>query len=710
MQRGEKRPTVGAVLPRVLKIAVCCGLATACSRGHDSGEKRPPARVSAASSVEFAAPRPSSSSQPSDPDSVSHASPAVAAGEPVRSTERRQVDGARLRADHVARLKTDRSKVVVLSGQSALELGERACQAAVPERPRDAPVLVKPNLCGFDGFKNPEKTGGDDGVTGRVTSSEFTRGVVRCLKSRGYRRITLADGCGNSYQHWQKAVEIAGFSAMAAEEGVPLVALDDDGVFDKQAGKPGLPLAIRGIEHSHVPTLLMPQLLADVLEHGLFISVPKIKAHRFAVVSIGIKGMQGTVMRSEAAPAYNQKWRMHEELKAYLHDRHQHLPEDRAKYVASLEAFAERMLDVLEISLPDVVLAEGTPAMSGDGFQNVRQVPGMIAIAGTNPVLVDRVGAEYLGLWNNAELGRQLGGHKSSPLIELGARRYGIDLTNPALEGDGVDALRAPRPIFFKAIAPFALPASAQRAPLPSAAPSSSPAVDVVQSADRSLPAAPDLAIPASPERTEVPLVHARRTTVDPIIDGKLDELWSGAPVARFRSDYRGDDSGIATAVRFLWRPGALFVLFELEGADLHVDATRPVSVERAKLYEEDCVELFLAPDAARPEHYYEIELGPLGQFLDLELDRSAHLSRTDWSSGLQVRTSSDRAAHRALIEARFDAKELTAPLVSGARLPLALYRTEGTDPRHYLAWRPPRTSKPNFHVASGFGTLAIDP
>ncbi len=600
---------------------------------------------------------------------MTQASPAYAAGAAVAATGLDKVDGKQLRERHIERLKRDRSAVTLLQGESALELGQRLCEAVVPARPPAMPVLVKPNLCGFDGFKNVAKSGGDDGVQGRVTDVEFTRGVVRCLKARGHTKITIADGCGNSHEHWQKAVELSGYTAMAAAEQVPLVALDDDGVFDQQGDQPGKPLAITGIEHTHVPTLLMPKLLAETLDHGLFISVPKIKAHRYAVVSLGIKGMQGTVMRSEATPAYNQKWRMHEELKPYLHDRHQHEPEDRAKYVASLELFAERMVDVLEISLPDVVLAEGVPAMSGDGFQNIRKVPGGIAIGGTNPVLVDRVGAEYLGLWNNAELGKQLGGHRTSPLIEVAARRYGIALAAPTLTGDGVSALKAPRPVFFKAIAPFSLPAAS----------------------------------------VVVPVAHAKHVAVPPVIDGQLDPAWSTAPAVTWQTDYAGVASGITTSARFLWVEGALFVLFELGGAGLNVDGSRSIATERAKLYEEDCVELFIAADATRPQHYYEVELGPLGHFFDLEIDRATKASRPEWSSGLTIKTTSDSSRHTALIEARLSAPEIASALVAGARLPLALYRMEGKASREYLAWRPPRTAKPNFHVPEGFGTLQVD-
>jgi hypothetical protein len=152
-----------------------------------------------------------------------------------------------------------------------------------------------------------------------------------------------------------------------------------------------------------------------------------------------------------------------------------------------------------------------------------------------------------------------------------------------------------------------------------------------------------------------------------------------------------------------------LFVLFELSSAGLHGDESAPTDRDRLKLYEQDCVELFLGPDAARPQHYYEIELGPFGHFLDLEIDRAQKKSRVEWSSGVLVRAARSPAEHSAIIEARLSAPELVRALVPGARLPLALYRMEGAEPRQYLAWRPPRTPKPNFHVPDGFGILAVD-
>jgi uncharacterized protein (DUF362 family) len=659
--------------------ALVAGLLAASCRDKPVASKAGAASASASASTPAASsPLPSASA-----DTVSQASPAYDAGPPVIASGK--VDGAELRKRHIERLKADRSPVTVLGGGTALELGERICEAVVPKRPATTPILIKPNICGFDGIKDPARSGGDDGVKGRVTEPEFVRGVLRCLKKRGHTQVTLAEGCGNSLDHWKRTIAISGFEAMAKEEQVPLVAMDDDGKYDVEGDQPGKPLAISGIEKTHVPTLLMPKILAETLEHGLFISVPKLKAHRYSVVSLGIKGMQGTVMRSDASPAYNQKWRMHAELKDYLKGKKAG-QEDRAQYVASLELFAERMVDVLEISLPDVVLVDGAPAVAGDGFQTLRAVAENVALGGTNPVLVDRVGAEYLGLWNNAALARELGGHKTSPLIEVAARRYGVDLKSPTLVGDGADAISRPRPVFFKALAPFSIDGNQ--------------------------------VISAAPPKVR-PTARAARAVAAPKIDGVVEAAWASAAKVTWNTDYAGSATSTSTSARFLWSEAALFALFELEGAGVNVDRAFSAKTERPRLYQEDCVELFLTPNPEQPKHYFEIELGPLGHFFDLEVDRAQGKEQVEWSSGLEIAThvsdatgapdAGENALRRVTIEARFAAPEIVAALKSGARLPLGLFRMEGKAPRQYLAWSPPRTPKPNFHVPEAFGTLELE-
>jgi len=624
-------------------------------------------------------PSPSPSPSPNQPvdaavDAVTHASPVYEDAGAISIGGK--VDGAALRSRNRARLGKDHSPVTVLRGDDPRTLGERICEAVVPKRPASTPVLLKPNLGGFDWFKDPSKNNGDDGVKGRITQPEFVRGVIRCLKKRGHKKITVAEGWGATHKDWLKLVDVSGYAAMTKEEGVPLVAMDDDGVFDKADGEPGKPLAISGMEKTHVPTLLMPKLLAEHLEHGLFISIPRVKAHRFGVVSLSVKGMQGTVMLSDASPAFRQKWRMHRELNAWL-DARKKGEEDRDLYVSALETFAERIADVLEIEAPHVVLADASPAMGGDGFQKLSPTDEKLAIGGTNPILVDQVGARVRGLWDNAALAKELKGHKTSPLITAAAKRFGVELKDVAVEGDGASVLDAPRPVHFVGMAPFQIHTGAP-------------------------PAEPTAPASSLPVALAAPLGGAKI-----VVDGDAsDPAWARAQKTTWTTDFAGEDTGVRTNVRFVWGEGALFALFELEGAGLNTDTSKPIEVERAKLWAEDCVELFVDTTPGSPKSYYELEVGPFGHFLDLAIDGKKN--DVDWSSGLKVGTT--RKDGRATIELAITAKEIVDAFKPNARFPLGLFRMEGKGERKYLAWSPPKTKKPNFHVPEAFGTLVLDP
>ena len=118
-------------------------------------------------------------------------------------------------------------------------------------------------------------------------------------------------------------------------------------------------------------------------------------------------------------------------------------------------------------------------------------------------------------------------------------------------------------------------------------------------------------------------------------------------------------------------------------------------------------MEIFLVPDPNNLKHYYEIELGPYGHFLDMELNAAAKKKRDlGWSSGARIATARDATSRRVTIEVAFSAPALVAAVsraaASGESLPFGLYRMEGKGPRQYLAWSPPRTPKPKFSRPRG--------
>ncbi|MBL4637287.1 MAG: DUF362 domain-containing protein, partial [Kofleriaceae bacterium] len=427
------------------------------------------------------------------------------------------------------------------------------------------------------------------------------------------------------------------------------------------------------------------------LEHGLYFSLPKIKTHRFSVVSLGIKGLQGTVMYSDKSPAYRQKWRSHRELGSYTKGRKKTGKEDRSAYVRALEMFSERMVDVLEVESPDLVMAEGAPAMFGDGFHTLIPIADMVAIGGSNPVLVDAVGAKFLGLFDNAELAKELGGHRGSPLIEAAAKRFQIDLSEIETKGDGADLVDMPRPVHFIGFAPFELgTAPGDETQNGSKTPTSTPS-DV-------------------PDNTPV-AIAAGIGAESVVLDGVANEsLWKNAKPVSWDTDYAGKSTGITTRLRFAWSSDTLYAFIEMEGTGLAVDTTRSLSEERDGLYKEDCVELFLAPYSDAPQHYYEIEIGPYGHWHDIEVDFSKKKRfNASWASGVRVATTQDQDNHRATMEIAISSKELSGALVKGGSMRMGLFRMEGRGPtKKYLAWSPGMTDKPKFHLPEAFGKLLL--
>lgn len=200
-----------------------------------------------------------------------------------------------------------------------------------------------------------------------------------------------------------------------------------------------------------------------------------------------------------------------------------------------------------------------------------------------------------------------------------------------------------------------------------------------------------------------LPVHHAMHVAAPPD-----DAGWARAPVLEFATDWRGGATTHHTRVRLAWSDAALYARFEVEETDLNTDRSRPVDQERVDLYEEDCVELFLAPDRTRPHRYAEIEIGPYGHFFDLWIDRDAKTSDATWSAGLTIHAAPDRDRHRAVIDVAIAAPEIAGALKPGAEMHFDVFRMEGK--RHYLAAYPTNTPRPKFHVPDAFGTLVLDP
>jgi hypothetical protein len=184
----------------------------------------------------------------------------------------------------------------------------------------------------------------------------------------------------------------------------------------------------------------------------------------------------------------------------------------------------------------------------------------------------------------------------------------------------------------------------------------------------------------------------------------RLARYWSGAEAPPERR----------AEARLIWTDDALGVRFFCRQAEpLIINGTPRLAEKTIGLWERDVCEIFIAPDAEKLERYFEFEVAPTGEWLDLAIRLTATGRETDWQfqSGM---TAAARVEADAITLAmripwaamRGETSQLAAPR-AGARWRANLYRCVGQDPqRGYLAWQPTLTPQPNFHVPHRFGWL----
>ncbi len=121
------------------------------------------------------------------------------------------------------------------------------------------------------------------------------------------------------------------------------------------------------------------------------------------------------------------------------------------------------------------------------------------------------------------------------------------------------------------------------------------------------------------------PVYECHRIDREIQLDGRLgDPLWQTAGVARLGRADTGLPGRFGTELRLLYSSKSLFIGFWCE--DTYVWGTHR---ERdAAVYEQECVEAFLAP-ASTMHQYYEINVSPLNTVFDAcVLNRRTHAGR----------------------------------------------------------------------------------
>jgi hypothetical protein len=207
--------------------------------------------------------------------------------------------------------------------------------------------------------------------------------------------------------------------------------------------------------------------------------------------------------------------------------------------------------------------------------------------------------------------------------------------------------------------------------------------------------------------------VHRARVGIEAF---ELDhDEWGRARAVRIERYWSGEAApeGRHAEARVVWTDEALCVRFLCRQDEPFIISDDPRLEEKTiGLWDRDVCELFVAPDARTPERYFEFEVAPTGEWVDLAIHQTAQMRETNWrfKSGMTAAARVSEGSFTIVMCIPWAALVAAAPHRApraGERWRANLCRCVGAgEQRGYLAWQPTETPQPNFHVPEKFGWL----
>ena len=207
--------------------------------------------------------------------------------------------------------------------------------------------------------------------------------------------------------------------------------------------------------------------------------------------------------------------------------------------------------------------------------------------------------------------------------------------------------------------------------------------------------------------------LEARRSSVEFLPDGDLSKpSWKHAKWTEFDNDASGKFHypEAATRVASLWTETHIYFAFFSRYDSLNIYEGEDPKRERWQLWNRDVVEVFLNPQPERMNHYFEFEVAPNNQWIDLEIDKTRNpFNDASWNSGFEHATRIDAEQHVWTAEMRIPLTAMNVKqLRPGTEWRVNFFRAAGKgddDRRKFLAWSIIPEGK-TFHVPERFGIL----
>src|SRR6202158_3673412 len=205
-------------------------------------------------------------------------------------------------------------------------------------------------------------------------------------------------------------------------------------------------------------------------------------------------------------------------------------------------------------------------------------------------------------------------------------------------------------------------------------------------------------------------IIEAHHSSLDLAANQFDNAEWAKAHPVAIKRYWSGAEApmGRQAEARLIWTKKALYVRYICNQTEpLVVSATPQTAEKTLGLWDRDVCEIFLAPDPHLPERYLEFEAAPTGEWIDLAVHVTPQKRETDWEFHSGMNAAARIEHNRVLIAMRLAWGHGIHKQQKGERWRVNLSRcVGGGNMRGYLAWQPPRTPEPSFHVPQAFGWL----
>jgi len=190
------------------------------------------------------------------------------------------------------------------------------------------------------------------------------------------------------------------------------------------------------------------------------------------------------------------------------------------------------------------------------------------------------------------------------------------------------------------------------------------------------------------------------------------DPVWDAADKVEIGTYWSGQaaPAGRHFTAQLLWSRSALYVRFVGIQDEPLVVADKPdLSKKSIGMWDRDVSEIFIAPNAKTPNKYFEFEVAPNGEWIDLGIEVLPDKRVTDWKYASGMRSAAHVEKDKVVSAIKVDWKALGKMPGVGDKWRGNLFRCVGKDPnRGYVAWHPTLTREPTFHIPERFGEFVF--